>query len=288
VNKKGLAALLFLYVVWGSGFLAIRLAVTGEGAFAPYTLAGLRTFAAGILLFGLALAKGDSWRMSARAFVWLLLTGVLFWVGGHTLIIWAERRLDSGLAALIFASSPLWAALFEGFRGRAVRWAPLVVGFVGVALVLPLSGGSGPTLWLDGAIVMLAAIFWALATVLGDGPAAGVPLAVSTGVQLAAAGIFNLAWALLAREPWVSPNVRAWGAFVFLTVVDTMLAFLAYAYAQKRLSVGWLMSFAYVNPVVAVVLGGCVLGEQLTLRAACGMAVVVASVAWLFRGEVPA
>ena len=115
-----------------------------------------------------------------------------------------------------------------------------------------------------------------------EGPARGAPIAVITGVQLTAAGVFNLAWAALAHETWNPPDLRGWLAFGYLTFFDTVVAFLAYAYAQRRLSVSWLMSFAYVNPVVAVLLGALVLGEKLGLRTGVGMVVVLASVIWLF------
>ncbi len=282
-SRSGLAALFFVYFVWGSSFLAIRLAVSGDGAFAPYTLAAVRTFVAGVVLLACGLAQGAIPRMSAAAFRWLALTGTLLWVGGHALVIFAERRMDSGLAALIFASTPLWAALLEGARGKTtVRPLPVLAGFAGVVIVLPLGAGMRGDLWFDGAVLLLSAFLWALGTVLGEGPAKGLPITVSTGTQLTVAGVVTAAWAFAAGESMPAPAPRALGAAVYLTLIGTVLAYLAYVHAARRLPVPWLMSFGYVNPVVAVVLGALVLGEKIGVREGFGMVIVVASVAWLF------
>jgi drug/metabolite transporter (DMT)-like permease len=287
-SRSGLLALFVVYFVWGSSFLAIRLAVSGGGAFAPFALAAVRTLAAGFLLLGVSLARGHSLRVGWPAFRWLAFTGTLLWVGGHALVIWSERRLESGLAALLFASAPLWAALLEGARGAP--WAPerilsVLAGFAGVALVLPLHGSSlAGGHWVEGAALLLSAFFWALGTVAGEGPAKGLPLTVTTGVQLAVAGAVTLAWSVHAREAWATPGPRALFACGYLVVVATVLAYAAYSHAQRTLPVPWLMSFAYVNPVVAVALGALLAGERLGPRAAMGAAVVVGSVVFLLAG----
>ena len=154
VSRSGLLALLIVYLVWGSSFLAIRLAVSGSGAFGPYSLAAIRTLSAGALLLGCALFQGHSLSIGWRRLRWLALTGILLWIGGHALVIWSERRMSSGLAALIFASTPLWAALLVAARTRewsAASLLPVLVGFLGVGIVLPLGGTPpGGGLWIDG------------------------------------------------------------------------------------------------------------------------------------------
>src|SRR5262245_16842406 len=103
LSRSGLFAIAVVYLVWGSTFLAIRMAVTGEG-FNPYALAAIRTLAAGACLLGLALYQGHSLRYGARDLAWFVFTGFLLWVGGHTLLVWASQRVNSGLSALLFAS----------------------------------------------------------------------------------------------------------------------------------------------------------------------------------------
>ena len=284
--RSGFWALFLVYFIWGSSFLAIRLAVSGAGSFQPYSLAAIRTLSAGLLLLAWAGVRGDSLRIGWTRFRWLALTGILLWVGGHTLVIWAERRMESGLAALLFASTPLWAAMLEGLRGRGFRAAPVIAGFVGVTLVLP-PATLGPGLWVDAAVLLISAFFWAFGTVLGEGPAAGLPIPVATGIQLTVAGLVTSLLAYEAGESAPAPDLRAFLACAYLIFFGTVLAYLAYSHALRTLPVAWLMSFGYVNPVVAVALGALVLGERVEARSALGISVVVGSVIWLFAGSAP-
>jgi drug/metabolite transporter (DMT)-like permease len=286
ISRSGLLALLFVYFVWGSTFLAIRIAIRGDHSFAPFMLAAFRTGGAGLVLLLVALACGHSLRVGWKPFAWLAFTGLLFWIGGHALVIWAEQRVDSGLAALIFASVPLWAVLLECWRKndwQAKKLLPVLVGFLGVSLVLPLDGSSlGGGLWIDGAALVLSAFFWALGSVLGDGPARHLPLALTGGYQLLSASLVSFLIALLAGESRVIPGGEALLAGCYLLFVGTVLAFLAYAHTLRVLPVNLLMSFAYVNPVVALVLGALVMDEKLGVRSFAGMAIVLGSVAWIF------
>ncbi|MGZ3653817.1 MAG: EamA family transporter, partial [Bdellovibrionota bacterium] len=226
---------------------------------------------------------GESLLIGWARFRWLALTGSLLWIGGHALVIWAERRIDSGLAALLFASTPLWAALIVSLRER--RWgnlAPVFAGFVGVAIVLPVAGNSAP--WFDCAVLLFSAFLWALGTVLGEGPTGGLPIAVSTGIQLGVAGLVTAVVAIAAGEAAPHPGSPALLAGAYLVVFATVVAYLAYSHALRTLPIEWLMSFGYVNPVVAVALGALLLGEAVTPRSLLGMLVVLGAVVWIFAG----
>ncbi len=294
ISRSGLICLFVVYLVWGSTFLAIRLAVSGPGAFAPYTLAAIRTGSAALLLLLWSFLRGESLRLGWRALSWLAITGTLLWVGGHALVIWAEQRMDSGLAALIFASTPLWGALLSGILRpelpggpRPMRnfrtFLPVLLGFFGVALVLPLQGPSlGNGLFGEGAALLFSAFLWAFGSVLGPGPAENLPISVSAGIQLLAAGLVTTVIAILAKEPLPAPELHAVAACVYLILFGTVLAYLAYVHILRTLPVSWVMSFAYVNPVVAMILGAFVLHEKISARSAAGMVVVVGSVIWLF------
>jgi drug/metabolite transporter (DMT)-like permease len=285
-SRSGLLCLLAVYLIWGSTFLAIRIAVSGAGAFAPYSLAAIRTGSAGLLLLLFALIRGHSLRVGWPALRWLALTGTLLWIGGHALVIWAEQRMDSGLAALIFASSPLWSVLLTGFSRGGQGKFPVLFGFLGVALVLPLQGPLvGGALFWDAAALLLSAFFWALGSLLGAGPAEKLPITVSTGLQLLTAGIVTALIAMAAGEARPAPDARALLACSYLIVFGTVLAYLAYTHILRTLPVSLVMSFAYVNPVVAVVLGALVLGEKIGARSLAGMLVVIVSVALLFVGR---
>lgn len=285
LSRSGLLALAIVYLVWGSTFLAIRMAVTGD-AFHPFALAAVRTLGAGLCLLALGAGQGHSLRVGARDVAWLVFTGLLLWVGGHTLLVWASQRVNSGLSALLFASIPLWSYLLT-WRQRpwnAKEFLPVTAGFLGVALVFPIAGGAlGAAALRDGALVLFSAFLWSLGSVLGIHER--MPVAVASGYQLLFAGLANAAIAAAAGEGFGHPDARAWLACLYLVLPGCVIAFLAYSHALRVLPLPLVMSFAYVNPLVAVALGAAVLGEQLTARAALGCAVVLGSVFWLLRAQ---
>lgn len=287
-SRSGLFSLLFVYLVWGSTFLAMRVAV-GPNGFDPFVLAAIRTFFAGLLLLAFAKLQGHSLKLPGRDLSWLLLTGLLLWVGGHTMLVWASRRIDSGVAALLFSSVPLWSTLLtRGDRANPAKLIPAVVGFLGVALVFPVSlENFRSSELIDAGVVLLSAFFWAFGSVLEV--ERRIPLAVASGYQLFFAGVANALISLGAAAPWVMPDSTAWLACLYLVVPGCVLAFLAYVHVIRTLSVSLSMSYAYVNPITAVGLGLLFLGESVTMRMLAGMVVVLGSVFWLFRkGEASA
>lgn len=282
LSRSGLLALLVVYLAWGSTFLAIRVAVTGDG-FNPYSLAAIRTLAAGIILLAWALWRKQSLRVGWKNLAWLSFTGVLLWVGGHTLLIWASRFLNSGFSALLFASIPFWSVLLT--RRSLGNWRdllPLVLGFLGVMAILPIdrSGFEAGT-FFNASLVLFSAFLWSLGSVLsakGD-----IDIFVASGYQLFSAGLVNLAIAVVSGESWLTHDTRAWIACLYLILPGCVLAFLAHRHTLRTLPMPLVMSFAYVNPVVAVLLGMLVLGEQISLRMGLGMIVVLISVVWLLK-----
>lgn len=285
LSRSGLLALAVIYLIWGSTFLAIRVAVTGEG-FGPYSLAAIRTLLAGLLLLGLGALQGHSLKAGARDLAWLVFTGLLLWVGGHTLLIWASQRVHSGLSALLFASIPLWSYVLT-WRQRpwdAREFLPVALGFAGVALVFPVTAGAvGLSSLQDGAVVLFSAFLWSLGSVLGIHER--MPVAVASGYQLLFAGVANAAITAFSGEPFGAPDARAWLACLYLVLPGCVIAFLAYAHALRVLPLPLVMSFAYVNPLVAVALGMLFLGEAVTARGALGIAIVLGSVFWLLRAQ---
>ncbi len=284
LSRSGLLSLFVVYLAWGSTFLAIRVAVTGDG-FNPYTLAAIRTLVAGLIMIAWAFLTRQSLKLERREFFWLAFTGVLLWVGGHTLLIWASRYLNSGFSALLFASIPFWSVLLtqRALRGIPNFW-PLLLGFVGVVAILPLDRASVDSAnFFNATLVLFSAFLWSLGSVLS---AKGTrSIVVSSGYQLLAAGVVNALIAYFAGETWLVPDARAWVACLYLILPGCVLAYLAHRHTLRTLPLPLVMSFAYVNPVVAVILGMLVLGEQISLRMGLGMLLVLVSVFWLIQSS---
>ncbi len=284
LSRTGLLALLVVYLVWGSTFLAIRVAVTGEGGFNPYALAAIRTLAAGLLMLGWSAWQRLPMRLTSREFAYLSFTGALLWVGGHTLLIWASRFLSSGLSALLFSSMPFWTVLLSGpIRAGWRVWAPLLLGFLGVLAILPMNREElDSSSFFNASLVLFSAFLWSLGSVL-SAKGGKLNVIVASGYQLLAAGVVNAVIALfLGANIWLIPDTRAWLAMLYLVVPGCVLAYLAHQHTVRTLPLPLVMSFAYVNPLVAVVLGVLVLGEQISLRMGIGMGLVLTSVIWLF------
>jgi drug/metabolite transporter (DMT)-like permease len=271
-----------LYVIWGSTYLAIRYALE---SYPPFTLAGLRFLAAGIALYGFLRLRGFpvptalQWRNAA--FTSVLLLGL-----GNGLICLAEQHVGSGVSAVTVASMPLFAALFEGMYGawpNRRETLGLVTGFAGVIVLNLGSGLSGSRL---GALALLtAAAAWAFGSAWSrrrDMPAGPM----NTAAQMLCGGIVLLLFGLLHGEHLPAhPTLRATLAIAYLAVFGSIVAFSAYLYVLGRARPALATSYAYVNPLVAVLLGVLVAGEQVGPLDLAGMAVIVSGVAVITLGK---
>ena len=269
------AALFALYFIWGSTYLAIRLALPG---FPPLMMAGLRFVMAGALLYLLLRLRGEprpAWaQWSAAARVGTLL------VAGNALVVVAEQWVSSGVAAVAIASVPLWAVLFAGLWGR---WPAkgervgLVVGLAGVALLQ--SGGELRASRAGAIVLVLSTVSWALGSMWSR------RLPIPKGLMAAATemltgGAVVLAVALVRGERMVAlPGAQAMLAFLYLVVFGSMIAYSAYAFLLANVRPAMATSYAYVNPVVAVVLGALVAGEQVGLLAVGALVLILGGVA---------
>ncbi len=288
-RRAGLLHLSIVYIVWGSTYLAIRIAVRPEGGFPPFALGSLRMLLAGGVLLGWAAIRGTRVALSRRDAVTLAAAGVLMLPLGNGLVNWAERRADSGYAALLVGSLPIWTAVIESALDRrrpTLRLAlSLAIGFGGlVLLVAPglVKAGAADA----GAIVALlvAPITWALGSVLQTRRPVSVGPVVSAGYLhlFGAAGFLVLFLALGEALP--HPSAAAWGAFAYLVLAGSVGAFTSFVRVLRLLPTSVVMTYAYVNPVIAVVLGAIFLRERVTWIDAAGMALVLLGV-WGVLGE---
>lgn len=268
-------ALLALYLIWGSTYLAIRVALV---SYPPFLMAGVRFLCAGASLFaflrwrGMAAPTRTQWINAA-------ITGTLLLGLGNGLVCYAEQSVASGLAAVAIAAMPLFAAVFGGLYGhwpRPMEWLGLGIGFAGVVL-LNLGGGmAGSPL---GAIALIVApMAWAFGSVWSK-QREMPPGAMNTAAQMltGGAGLFVGALAFGERFP-VSPAPSATAALVYLGVMGSIVAFSAYLYLLNTVRPALATSYAYVNPPVAVVLGALFAGEILHGLDLVAMAVILAGV----------
>ena len=290
LDRTGLAHLAVVYVVWGSTYLAIRLAVREESGFPPLIMAFMRVAVASAILLAWSRLRRQRIRVTRAELGLLAGTGALLWLGGNGLVNVAEQHADSGLAALLVAAMPIWAELIAAVLDRRLpSWrsaGSVLLGFLGVAaLSWPLLR-SGTRADVQGVVALIGApFFWALGSIWLQRrrPKLGV-LAIS-GWQQALGGLALLAMSLVTREPRPQPTGEAWLAWGYLVCFGSVLAFTSYMSAIGRLPYRVVVTYSYANPVIAVFLGWLVLDEKVTLWTIGGAGLVVAGVAGIFQNR---
>nr|WP_281371447.1 EamA family transporter [Petropleomorpha daqingensis] len=279
-----------VYVVWGSTYLAIKYTVAD---LPPLLAMGFRFLLAGSLLLAIVVAtRGrQALRMTLRQAGTAVACGLLLLVGGNGLVAVAEQYVDSGLAALLIAATPLWVVVLRallGDRPAASTVGGLLVGIVGVAVLLrPGFGGAhgiGPLL-----LVCLSSLLWSIGTVLATRrPLPKDPFA-TTVVEMAAGGLTMVVLGSIGGE-WGRVDLGAvdassWLAFGYLVVVGSLVAYSAYVWLLAHAPVSLATTYAYVNPAVAVALGALFLGEPLSTPVLVGGAVIIVAVAVVISTE---
>ncbi|MEU8510303.1 EamA family transporter [Kitasatospora sp. NPDC048722] len=276
-------ALAVVYVVWGSTYLAIRISVETMPSFLS---AAARFLTAGLLLSGFLLVRSGpaGLRVSARQLASSALVGVLLLTGGNGLVVLGERSVPSGLAALLVAAVPLWMVLltaFGGERPRPAELAGVLLGLVGLGVLsAPAFGGDIAPLGVI--VIICATLTWAGGSFVSKRlPMPGNVLAASA-YQMLAGGLADLLVGLVRGEAHgldvAAVSGRSWFALAYLVLFGSLLAFTAYAWLLRNAPLTLVSTYAYVNPVVAVLLGWLILSEPLTGPTLAGGAIVVAGV----------
>ncbi|MGZ6643764.1 MAG: EamA family transporter [Solirubrobacteraceae bacterium] len=284
------ANLAVVYVVWGSTYVGIRLLVE---TVPPLLGAAIRFLVAGGAMLAFLAARGRPVRVSRRALAGAALMGLLLPAGGNGLVTVAERHVPSGLAALILASIPLWVVVLRATVGRervkAATYAGVALGLVGLAVLLlpgsrPAAAGIGAM-----ALLVLAAASWATGSFVSPRlPMPGDRL-VAVAWQLVFGGAFLAAGAVIAGEPsgfhLADVSWRSWAGLAYLISFGSWLAYTSYNWLLGGVAISKVATYAYVNPVVAVILGFLILGETIAATALAGAALVIAAVVVIVRTE---
>lgn len=282
---KVLLAFAIIYLVWGSTFLAIRI---GVREVPPFLLAGMRFLIAGSVLFAWMFAKGTAFP-TAREWLSATLMAVLIFVGDYGLVFWAEQRVPSGITAVMMATIPAFMAISEililGTQRLTLRLgAALLVGLGGVGVLVSrsVSFGDAPIDTLGAIALIVAAISWSVGSMLTRKLALPTDKAMSSGTQMLVGGILLTLTAATLGElhgfQVQSVSLKAWLALAYLIIAGSIIAYTAYVWLIHHESPTKVGTYAYVNPVVAVLLGYFLGGEALGLRTILGTIFVLVSV----------
>ena len=289
MKTKLWTALLALYIVWGSTYLAIRFAVE---TIPPFMHASIRFLISGLILFLWRRAAGDAmpttsnWKSAA-------VVGILLLLGGNGLVALAEKNIPSGIAALVISTSPFWLVLFESLRagGNKPNWQSilgLVIGFSGVFLLIGPAQitGSGQHFNTASVIMLLIAPFlWSLGSIYARGADMPKSTLLSTGMQMLAGSVSLFIVSVLTGElngfSFGDVSMRSWWGLIYLITFGSLVGFVAYGWLLHNAPVSLTSTYAYVNPVVAVFLGWLLANEELNARIGVASAIIIGSVIFI-------
>ena len=274
-----------VYLLWGSTYLGIKFAIR---TMPPLLMGSLRFLAAGSVLYVLAIRHGDKGgdRPGTRQWLAALLIGAALLVGGNGGVILAEQYVPTGVVALLVATAPLWMAIIDrvvfGRRLPALVIVGLVIGFGGVAFLIG-SPGSGRIQLIGAALALAAPLCWASGSVFTRHVRLPVRPLVAASMEMLWAGVLfgvlSLATGELGRVHVHGISTTSVVALLYLIVFGSLVGFSAYVWLLRSAPLSLVSTYAYVNPVVAVVLGAIFVGEALTPRVLIAGSIILAAVA---------
>ena len=293
ITAGPVAAYLALCLIWGSTFLAIRIAVE---TLPPFAMIGVRCLVAAAVLAAIALWRGASWP-DRRAWASASLTGVLMFAGSQAVLSWGETRLPSGPAAVLGCTVSLFTPIASWLLGASARPSRqaalgLLAGFAGVAVLVGPDASGRPIDALAAVVVLCSAVSWSFGAALARRmPPAHSPL-LGSALQMAFGGVACLAIAA-GRGEWALLNLaqvseRSLLAMLYLVVMGSLVAFACFGWLVRIWQPERLSTYAYINPLVALALGASLGGEAVGLRELGATALVLGAVALVMLGGRPA
>jgi drug/metabolite transporter (DMT)-like permease len=285
---RGWISLVIVYIVWGSTYLAIRIAVQPGAGFEPFTLVSIRLLFSGTLLFLVAFLSKQRIKIPRGERLGVLLPGVFLWLGGNGLVTWAEKTVASGYAALMIATTIIWVTVMEAVldkkRLSLKITLALLIGFAGLVFLNVTSLGEHSNVDLPGMIALFfAPISWGIGTMIQKRRPTTLAPVVNSAYQQLIGGLSVFAMRMMLNEPPPTPTPAAWGALAYLIIFGSVFAFTAFIIAVKSLPMRIVMTYAYVNPLVALFLGWMILGERMTVWTFIGTILIVVSVFGIYR-----
>ena len=286
MKTKVWIALLALYIVWGSTYLAIRFSVE---TIPPFLHASIRFLISGAILFLWRRAAGDAiptksnWKSAA-------IVGTLLLLGGNGLVALAEKNIPSGIAALVISTSPFWLVLFESLRsgGTKPNWQSLiglVIGFGGVFLLIgpeEITGSEQQFNTFSVILLLIAPFLWSLGSIYARGADMPKSTLISTGMQMltgsVALFVVSVATGELNGFSFGEVSMRSWWGLIYLITFGSLVGFVSYGWLLHNAPVSLTSTYAYVNPVVAVILGWLLADEALDTRIVIASAIIIGSV----------
>lgn len=292
MKTKTWIALLALYIVWGSTYLAIRFAVE---TIPPFLHASLRFIISGAILYAWRRLAGDqpptwgNWKSTA-------IVGTALLLGGNGLVALAEKTVPSGIAALMISTSPFWLVLFESVRvGVKPNWQTilgLIVGFSGVFILIgpaEITGGEGSINRMGAILLLLAPIFWSMGSIYARGADMPRSNLLGTGMEMLMGAIALFIVSVLTGElkgfSFSQVSTLSWLGLLYLITFGSLVGFVSYGWLLQNAPVSLTSTYAYVNPVVAVFLGYFLAGEELSGRILIATVIIIGSVILINRAR---
>jgi drug/metabolite transporter (DMT)-like permease len=275
-----------IYLIWGSTYLGIRVAID---TLPPFLMAAGRFLIAGTLLFSFLLARGIPWP-SARQWGANAIIGMCLLLGGNGLVVWAQQHVPTGITALLIGAGPLFIVVTEwawpgGTRPTLVTSGALLLGFAGVTwLAAPWESAAHGGVAPAGVLAILGAcIFWAIGSIYSRHSKHGADPIVSASLQMLSGGAALVVVALwhgdFRQLDLGAVSTRSWIAFSYLVGAGSLIGFSTFVWLMKHSTPARVSTYAYVNPIVALFLGWLILNEPITPRTLVASAIILAAVA---------
>jgi drug/metabolite transporter (DMT)-like permease len=286
--------LITVYIVWGSTYLAIRFAIE---TIPPFLMASARFTIAGFILYIWRRLAGDP-KPSCREWVSAAIVGLLLLMVGNGGVTWAEQTVNSGIVALLIGTVPLWVVLVDALRpgGRWPGWQGLfgvLLGILGIfILVNPWGSGTGFKLDLLGAaVVLLAAASWAAGSVYSrSAPLPKSPLMGTSLEMLVGGGVLLLLGTIIgewSQVNWVSISTKSILGLLYLIVFGSLIGYATYTWLLRVAPTSLVSTYAYVNPLIAILLGSLLAQEPVTLQVVVAAAVIIGAVFLINSAHIP-